>query len=264
MSLPVFHAEDPALATYTAGDHFLLTGAEARHAATVRRLGRGELLDVVDGAGTRVTAEVEAASKDSLNLTVRATHHADPPAVRFTLVQALAKGDRDLQAVEACTELGINDVVAWQAERSVARFRPERQHKQLEKWQNTITSAAKQSRRSLWPVLHEPVDTAGLLRLVESSPQTQWWVLHEQAEISLVAGLRAQPAEGAEAGHAGTRGLTDIAVVVGPEGGISEAELEGLTARGARAAVLGPEVLRSSTAGAAAVALLNVVTGRWD
>lgn len=240
------------------GQQFVLSGPEARHAVTVRRLGPGQWLDVVDGEGVRVRAQVVSADTQRLVLAVQEVHRTEAPSVRLMLVQALAKADRDLQAVESCTELGVDDVVAWQADRSVARFREGRKQKQLDKWRNTITAAAKQSRRSRWPVLWDPVDTAGLTNLMASSPQTFWVVLHEKAEQTLI-GLFQQHQDVSVGSE-----VSRVALVVGPEGGISDAEIDQLTARGARTALLGPDVLRSSTAGPAGMVLVNMFTGRWN
>ncbi|KAA9395034.1 16S rRNA (uracil(1498)-N(3))-methyltransferase [Kocuria coralli] len=254
MSLPVFRSDGP-LGGVAAGDTVTLTGPEARHATTVRRLRSGEALDLVDGQGHRVTGLLRETGKDFLALEATDVSRTPERAPRLALVQALAKGDRDLQAVEACTELGVDAVTPWQAERSVARFRPDRAEKQLEKWRNTVVAAAKQSRRSLWPVLRDPVDSASLAALIGEETGTLWLVLHESASASLPAVLD-------ELGETAL-GASSIAVIVGPEGGISDREAEMFRAAGARVVGLGPEVLRSSTAGAAAAAVLSVATGRW-
>lgn len=250
-TLPVFRAGlDPR--DVESGGIIRLSGAEARHAGTVQRLGEGARLDVVDGAGLRVTAQVLGVRGDEIEL--RALHSVREPArdPQLVLVQALAKGDRDLQAVESCTELGVDAVIPWQAERSIARLRPERQDRQLAKWDSTVTAAAKQSRRARWPVLEPPVDSRGLAELMERAEDTRWLVLHEAAAHRILDAV----ASAAEA-----RGR--IALVVGPEGGVSPRELEAFEAAGARAVRLGPEVLRSSTAGVAALAVLSAGLGRW-
>lgn len=252
-TLPVFRAESELLSAGM-GEQIVLSGPEARHAATVRRLSPGEQLELVDGQGLRVTGSVVSAAGDRIEL--RVEHSLQEPArtPELLLVQALAKGDRDLQAVETCTELGIDAVIPWQAERSIARLRPERQAKQLAKWDSTLTSAAKQSRRARWPQLREPVTSAALTRLLEQSPGTRWLVLHESASQPLSQLLPEIAADGSCEG---------IGLIVGPEGGVSDAELERFASAGAQPMLLGPEVLRSSSAGAAAVAVLSSALGRW-
>ncbi|ROZ64757.1 16S rRNA (uracil(1498)-N(3))-methyltransferase [Kocuria soli] len=279
MSLPVFRAEDP-IDELREGDTYTLTGPEARHAVTVRRLSVDEALDVVDGQGTRVTGTVTATNKepgrdtaggpgapsggssggDWVRLTVTAVEAQPARRPSLVLVQALAKGDRDLQAVETCTELGVDAVIPWQADRSVARFRPDRMHKQLDKWRSTVVAAAKQSRRSRWPIVQDPVNSAALEARIRDEGQTRWWILHEAAEQTLAQAL----AENAAVVDPHRTDPHVFAVVVGPEGGISEVELGRFVRAGAQPVLLGPEVLRSSTAGAAAVVMLNQATGRWS
>lgn len=276
VSLPVFRA-DPAQLTGAVGETVRLTGAEARHAATVRRLAAGERLELVDGQGLRVTGEVVRAGTDQLELTITRTEREPHRVPELILVQALAKGDRDLQAVESCTELGVDAVVPWQAERSIARLRPERQSKQLAKWESTLVSAAKQSRRARWPRLQEPVTSASLARRIAAETDTRWLILHETARERLAELTRTArpPADssaasfadpGAERNAVPVRPFPEartVALIVGPEGGVSERELASFAQAGARPVLLGPEVLRSSTAGAAAVTLLSAALGRW-
>lgn len=252
MTDPVFHASPEQLATVTAGEELTITGAEARH-MMVRRLRSGEALDLVDGAGTRVTCEFVGGTKESV--TVRALSVGSVPEATpvLTLVQALAKGDRDLQAAESATELGVDRVIAWQAERSIVRLKAEREAKTMAKWNSTLAAAAKQSRRARWPRLGEPVDTTGLARLIQEESEVLWLVLHESASRSWGSVSRATLAE-----------ATSIGVVVGPEGGIGEDELGRLVAAGARPVKLGADVMRASTAGPAALAALCAVTGRWN
>lgn len=252
-TLPVFRA-DPELLAVGAGEQILLTGPEARHAATVRRLSPGERLELVDGDGLRVTGEVVAAAAEEIALTVLGSVREPARRPELLLVQALAKGDRDLQAVESCTELGVDAVIPWQAERSIARLRPQRQDRQLGKWDSALVSAAKQSRRARWPQLQEPVTSSSLARLIDQRPDTRWLILHESAQTRLTDLLPELRAD---------RDCAAVGLIVGPEGGVSDAELERFTQAGARAMLLGPEVLRSSSAGAAAIAVLSAGLGRW-
>lgn len=252
MTNPVFLAGPGQLATAGPGDPLEITGDAARHAVTVRRLRAGETLDLVDGAGTRAVCELTRGEKDTMSVTVLGISHEPAPAPRFTLVQALAKGDRDLQAVESATELGVDRVIPWQAERAVVRLKPERAARTAAKWDSTLTAAAKQSRRSHWPELAPPLTSGALAELIAAEPDTAWYVLHESGS----RGWREHTAAWAAA--------TSLAVIVGPEGGISDAETARFTAAGAEVLSLGPLVMRTSTAGPAALAAFAAGTGRWD
>jgi 16S rRNA (uracil1498-N3)-methyltransferase len=246
VSRPVFVIDGALTAGLAVGAAVTLDGSEGRHAATVRRIGVGEQVDLVDGAGTRLTAEVVAVAKDALELRVDAIEHERPPSPRFVLVQALAKGDRDDQAIEAATELGVDVVVPWQAQRSIVQWRGERGTKARQRWVDTVRAAAKQSRRARFPEVTDLVDLRGLVERARGAAAA--YVLHEEATEPLAA--QPIPAAG------------DVLLVVGPEGGITPAELEALSAAGARVVRLGSTVLRSSSAGPAALAVLSAAD-RW-
>ncbi|NKX49320.1 16S rRNA (uracil(1498)-N(3))-methyltransferase [Arthrobacter deserti] len=258
MTNPVFFAEPGQLDDAVAGTAFRLAGPEARHAATVRRLAAGEPADIVDGAGRRLSGSVRSAAGTELVLDVESVVDEPAPPYRLVLVQALAKGDRDELAVEAATELGVDEVVPWQAERSIVRWRAEEQAKGLAKWESTVRSAAKQSRRARIPAVGAPVDLKGLCALIGSS--TLALILHEEAREPLAAAA----AELASSGAGQDPASAAVVMIVGPEGGMSQREVEAMLQAGARAVRLGPHVLRSATAGPAAVALLSAQLGRWD
>jgi 16S rRNA (uracil1498-N3)-methyltransferase len=247
VTAPRFLVPAGALAGLAPGDPVTLDGDEGRHAATVRRIRPGERVDVADGAGVVARCEVTAAGKDRLQLAVTGVEQTPPPSPAFVLAQALAKGGRDEQAVETATELGVDAVVPWQAERSVVRWSGERGERSRRRWEATVREAAKQSRRVRVPVVAPAVTTDGLAARVRDAALAL--VLHEAAERPL-AGVML-PAAG------------EVLVVVGPEGGIADGELEVLTAAGGVAVRLGAEVLRASTAGPAALAVLSASAGRW-
>ena len=255
MTHPVFYIDPESLGALAPGDRFELTGDEGHHAKTVKRLEPGEALDLVDGEGRRIVGAVSEVLQDGLAITV----HEGPELDRrspVVLVQALAKGDRDLMAVEMATELGVRAIIPWQADRSIVRWKQDRAAKAHAKWVKTTKAAAKQARRSLVPDVGHLVSTAQLARAV--GPEDSMIVLHERAEESLLAVLEDVRA---------SRGSSEdgrMYIVVGPEGGIGPEELRSLESVGARTAVLGHDVLRSSTAGAAAIAVINAVTGLWQ
>ena len=246
MSRPVFVVAAGALDAASDGSRLRLEGSEGRHAAVVRRIQAGEEVDLVDGSGRRATSEVLAAGHDGLEVTVLAVTQEPEPQPRFVLVQALAKGDRDDQAIEAATELGVDAIIPWQSQRSIVQWRGERGRRSHAKWADQVRAAAKQSRRARFPAVEQPVDLGALTRRVQEA--TVAYVLHEEATLPL-AGADL-PAQG------------EVLVVVGPEGGISPDELDALREAGAQTVRLGHTVLRSSSAGPAALAVLSAGS-RW-
>lgn len=265
MSAPVFLTGPGLLDGLGPGASYVLEGTEGRHAGVVQRRRAGERVDVVDGAGTRLRCEIAESDAGRLLLTVLERVDEPAPAVRLVLAQALAKGDRDELAVESATEVGVDEVVPWQAQRSVVVWRGERAARSRAKWVATVRQATKQSRRAWVPEVAEPLDTRALAaraRAVAAAGGVTV-VLHESATTPL--GEVALPAptgdDGAHGAHGGT--VPDVLVVVGPEGGIADDELATLADAGAAVARLGPHVLRTSTAGPVALALLAQRLGRW-
>lgn len=230
-----------------ADDSFVLTGDEGRHAARVQRLAVGESLRVADGRGTVLDCLVAQVRTDGLRLTVLARRSEPEPDPRLVVVQALPKGDRGEVAVALLTELGVDEVVPWAAARSIAQWRDARGAKALEKWRRTASEAAKQSRRVRVPVVAELASTAQVADRLRTATGL---VLHEAA-IEALAGVAL-----ADVG--------EVVLIVGPEGGLSDDELATFAGAGARAVRLGGPVLRTSTAGVAALAALSVRLGRWS
>jgi 16S rRNA (uracil1498-N3)-methyltransferase len=224
---------DPAL-----GDLVVLAGDEGRHAVVVRRISVGEHIVVTDGRGRGVRGAVTAVDRATLTLTVAARLAAPPLPRRYVAVQALAKGDRGELACEMLTELGVAEIVPWAASRSVVRWAPDRQAKALARWRSTAREATKQARRLRVPAVAELARTADVVDRVTHADLAV--VLHEQAAEPL--GNLNLPPNG------------EVVIIIGPEGGISDEELAGFTAAGARAVTLGDGVLRTSTAGVVALA----------
>lgn len=276
MSAPVFLAEAGDLGSLAPGDTYLLDGLEGRHAGVVQRRGVGERIDVVDGAGLRLTCRVTAVQASEVTLEVVSVEREPSDGVSLVLVQALAKGDRDELAIEAATEAGVDAVLPWQAERSVVVWRGDRAAKSRARWVATVRAATKQARRAALPGVGDVVDAKGLAartaQVVAAGGTVL--VLHEEATLpiaqavlpglpALGAGAQGPAAQTPEDSATGSDAPREILVVVGPEGGISERECTLLTESGATLVRLGPHVLRTSTAGPIAVALLSERLGRW-
>jgi 16S rRNA (uracil1498-N3)-methyltransferase len=252
VSAPLFLVESLALDEAAVGSTVTLSGPEGRHAVQVRRVRAGERVDLADGAGTRVegvvrrVASARGVAEPHVELEVLAVVSEPAADPRFVLVQALAKGDRDLSAVETATELGVDEIVPWQAERSIVVWRDGRAAKGHQRWVATAFAATKQARRAWRPEVGPLLTTDGLTERVSQAAVAL--VLHEEAERPL-ASVDLPP-------------TGDVVLVVGPEGGITPGELDRLEAAGAVAVRLGRAVLRSSSAGPAAIAVLSA-RRRW-
>lgn len=246
MTLPVHLVPAPALAGAAVGDVVRLDGPEGRHAVSVRRTRVGERLVLADGAGRSVQGEVVGVGRDVLDLRVESVDERPEPSPRLVLVQALAKGERDEQAVEAATECGVDEVVPWQAARSIVQWRGERGEKAWRRWDAVLVAATKQSRRTRRPVLAPTASTADVLARIGAAAAA--FVLHEEATTPLAG--------------APLPGAGEILVVVGPEGGIDPGEVVAFETAGARTVRLGDTVLRASSAGPAALAVLSAAA-RW-
>ncbi|AZZ49025.1 16S rRNA (uracil(1498)-N(3))-methyltransferase [Rathayibacter rathayi] len=232
-------------AGFVVGGRLALTGAEARHAATVSRIRVGEIVRVGDGRGLVATAVVESAEAARVVLAVESVQESPVPSPRLVLVQALAKGDRDELAVQAATELGVDEVVPWQAARSVSRWSGVKEEKGRERWRAIVREASKQSMRPRVPAV---------------APLEQVRVLAARAATARVLVL--EPSAKARLSQVLPDGR-DLVLVVGPEGGIAPEELRQLAEAGAEVVALGDSVLRTSTAGPAAIAVLSARLGRW-
>jgi 16S rRNA (uracil1498-N3)-methyltransferase len=233
----------------TVGDSVALDGAEGRHAVTVSRVRVGETLRLGDGRGTVVLGSVESVGRDVLELSVASVVVDELPSPSLTLVQALAKGGRDEMAVQAATEIGVDRVVPWSAARSVSRWDGAKVEKGRARWAAIAHEAAKQAIRARVPSVSGPVTTSSLASAA-SSAGVVLVVLDPVATERLATW---EPPE-----H-----VTEIMLVVGLEGGIDGSEFDRLEAAGAVRVRLGDTVLRTSTAGPAALAVLQARLGRW-
>ncbi|MEP9391081.1 16S rRNA (uracil(1498)-N(3))-methyltransferase [Gordonia sp. VNK1] len=247
MSPPLFWIDEvpPAGSTAT------LTGPEGRHAVTVARVNPGEVIALGDGAGSVGTCEVsEVHGKDTLTAVVRRFDFTDRPRPVVTAVQALPKSERSELAVDLATEAGVDRIVPWQSVRCVSRWAG-KADKGVAKWRAAASAAAKQSRRAWIPEVTDLATTTDIRAraadIIAAGGSVA--VLHEDATTSL------RDAIGADA--------PEIMLVVGPEGGLDDAEIADLTALGGQSVLLGPEVLRTSTAAAVALGAIGVLTHRW-
>jgi 16S rRNA (uracil1498-N3)-methyltransferase len=231
------------------GGRYVLDGPEGRHAVSVKRLRAGEDVVLTDGAGRWADCVVLGTEgKDRLIVQLDSVSEEPPEQPRVTVVQALPKGDRGELAVETMTEVGVDAVVPWAAARCITQWKGERGARALAKWRATAREAGKQSRRVRFPEVAEAATTKQVAALLRDADFAA--VLHESGEAALAT---------AELPDAG-----EIVLVVGPEGGVAPEELALFEEAGAGAYRLGRSVLRTSTAGTAAAAVLLARTGRWS
>ena len=269
MTAPVFLADGADLAA----DLIVLTGAEGRHAATVRRIRPGERADVTNGQGLLAECVVVAAGAGQVELRVQARREVPVPDPLITVVQAIPKGERAELAVETMTEVGVDVIVPWQAERCVARWPADRAPKALGRWRSAAREAAKQARRARVPEVTGLASSADVVARISAAGFAI--VLEPDASVALSQLALARPSgsrpSGSRPGVPGREKLSppplpvswNIVLIVGPEGGISPDELTAFADAGAASARLGESVLRTSTAGAVAAAVLMTATGRW-
>jgi 16S rRNA (uracil1498-N3)-methyltransferase len=227
------------------GARIAVTGSEARHAVTVSRLTAGERISVGNGSGFVATGVIVSAEPSEFQVEVESVAHQLPGSPAIWLAQALAKGDRDEYAVQQATELGVDGVIPWSAQRSIVKWEGAKVRKGHDRWTAVVREATKQSVRSWIP---EVADLASTTVLAQLAKQARMLVLEPLAENKL-SELELDD--------------RDLVLVVGPEGGIAPAELSRLEASGAELVRLGDTVLRTSTAGPAALAVLSAKLGRW-
>lgn len=215
-----------------------------RHLVQVLRMRAGESLRVFDGRGGEYEAVIESVAKRGATLAIGAFHDVDRESpLSITLVQGISKGERMDWTLQKAVELGVTAVVPVITERCNVSLDRERQDKKLDHWRGVMIAACEQSGRTRVPVLHPVQKLTDWLAQATSGVRL---MLDPEADTAL-------PAPGV--------GVVPLSLVIGPEGGLSAAEL----ATGARAGCLrvrlGPRVLRTETAGVAALAVLQALAG---
>ena len=231
---------------FRSGASLSLVGDEAHHASKVARIQSGEKILVSDGRGHIAEASVTDVSAARVDLDVVEPRFVPKPVPEVWLAQALAKGDRDEYAIQMACELGVDGVIPFAASRSVSVWAGEKKLKGQLRWQKIVQEASKQSLRAWIPEVRQLSTTEEILG------QYRDWnvVVMDPDATTPLSSFEAQTDD-------------PILMVVGPEGGLSPQELEKFEQAGAPAYRLGETVLRTSSAGPAALAVLNVRLGRW-
>jgi 16S rRNA (uracil1498-N3)-methyltransferase len=231
--LPVFVIDD-----ISSSPHIVVEGDEAHHAIKVLRLAVDEKIILTDGKGNWVEASVSEIGKKNFTVDVLSRGFKEANSPELIVVQALTKSDRMRETIELLTVAGADRIIPWKAERSIAQMKEDSR----EKWELVAVAASKQSRRLRFPIIEEALTTKEVVQ--RFGPKVL--VLHEVASQNL-SSVKFLDGD-------------SVVVVVGPEGGITDAELDAL---GGTAVRLGDEVLRSAHAGFAALSAIQALIGRW-
>lgn len=221
-----------------------LSGDEGHHAVKVMRLQIGEQIKIADNLGNWVSGAITEVGKKSLKIDVTERGNAQNLKPELILVQAVTKSDRTKEMLELLTVAGADQIIPWQAQRCISKWKSDA----TDKWLMTIKESAKQARRVKLPVLRDAVTTNQLVKLFQVDDQVI--VLHESAQSNISQLKFAED-------------VKRIFIVIGPEGGISEEEIAQLIAAKAVVVRIGENVLRSAHAGFAALSGIQTLIGRW-
>lgn len=221
-----------------------LESDEAHHAIKVMRLKTGEEIKISDGEGNWVSGPISEVGKKNLKINVTANGIETSKKPELVLVQALTKSDRNKEMLELVTVAGVDRIIPWQAERSISKW----QSNSYDKWTSSIKEAGKQSRRVNLPKLEKMMSVREITEQISKSDCVL--VFHESANEKFSALDISQNA-------------SSVYLVIGPEGGITDTELEIFKSKGGNLVRLGEPVLRSAHAGFAALASIQTKLGRW-
>jgi 16S rRNA (uracil1498-N3)-methyltransferase len=237
--LTLFFVED--LPT-TVGATYEFDNDDANHAIRVLRIGTGEIFNLSDGAGSWSQVQVLTVAKKSMQVKVLETGKEDALNTHFTVIQAIPKGDRIKESIEMCTEGGADRIVMWKASRSIGKS-----DDKIEKLQTTAREASKQSRRFRIP---EVIGVATTNAVVDQIAQADLAIVFHESASMKVSELVVP-------------GCRKVAIIIGPEGGLTDEEIDTFAAAGAKVALMGRPVLRSAHAGLAALSAVNTALSVW-
>jgi 16S rRNA (uracil1498-N3)-methyltransferase len=227
-----------------------LRGEDVKHARDVLRLLPADLIIVSDGSGTDFVARVEAIGEKEITATILEEKKRAEVGPRVWLFQGFAKGAKMDLIVRQATEIGVSQLVPVFTERSVVHLGPEERKRRVARWQKIAVEASKQSQRSYLPKIHEPKNWQEAISLLGDFDLVvvPW---EEERERSLKNTLKAY-----------SRKWERVAVVIGPEGGFTRAEVSELDNLGGVPVSLGQNVLRTETASLVALAILFYELGQ--
>lgn len=229
-----------------AGQDIILTGGAANHAGKVLRMRPGDLLTLFNGEGHSWQAEITRVNKTQVHVKLLKQLPDDNESpLRIELGQGLSRGERADYAIQKATELGVTDITLLFSERCEVRLNREHQERRLNHWQQIAISACEQCGRNRVPGIHTPTSL-------------ETWLGNRQTDLDLVLHHRA------EKQLRGFERPQSVSLLIGPEGGLTAAEIEQARKRGFHPLALGPRVMRTETAPVAAAAVLQYLWGDWS
>lgn len=226
----------------TVGASYEFDSEDAFHAIKVLRIAAGEIFNLSDGAGTWSRVSVNNVNKKSMTVTVLETGFEEALAQQFTIVQAIPKGDRIKESIAMSTEGGVDRIVMWKAARSIGRA-----DEKIEKLQSTAREASKQTRRFRIPQVSGVATTEQVVDEIAKADLAL--VFHESATATISRAI--------------APGAKNVLIIIGPEGGLTDEEVETFAAAGAKVVLMGRPILRSAHAGLAAMAAVNTALSVW-
>jgi 16S rRNA (uracil1498-N3)-methyltransferase len=226
----------------TVGQIYTFDNEDALHAIRVLRTGPGEVFWLSDGKGSFSTVKAVEVAKKSMQCEVLESEFQEPLDIEYTVIQALPKGDRLKACAQLLTEAGADRLVFWSSARSIGKA-----DKTLDKLDVTVREASKQARRFRIPEIVGPLTTA---QVIDEIARTDIAFLFHESATSKLSAITAPK-------------VAKALIIIGPEGGITDEELEAFTASGAKIALMGRPIFRSAHAGIAGLAAVQTLLKSW-
>jgi 16S rRNA (uracil1498-N3)-methyltransferase len=226
----------------TVGQIYIFDNEDALHAIRVLRTGPGEVFWLSDGKGSFSTVKAIEVAKKSMQCEVLESEFQEPLDIEYTVIQALPKGDRLKACAQLLTEAGADRLVFWSSARSIGKA-----DKTLDKLDVTVREASKQARRFRIPEIVGPLTTA---QVIDEIARTDIAFLFHESATSKLSAITAPK-------------VAKALIIIGPEGGITDEELEAFTSSGAKIALMGRPIFRSAHAGIAGLAAVQTLLKSW-
>lgn len=226
-------------------DKAVIQGEDVKHIRDVLRYNINDDLDICDENGTRYKTRISNFSKDSILLNIlEIPDYTTEPSINVTLFQGMPKADKLELIIQKCTELGVNEIVPIITDRVIVKLDEKNIDKKLERWNRISLEAAKQSGRQKIPIVQKPTKLKNLIEII-SKYDIVLLPYECEKEVTIKSALKNI-----------NKTCKNVAIIIGPEGGFSEDEINLLNSDNVMKVTLGPRILRTETAGLATLAIV--------